>query len=370
MYSLHGIVFAYEAARELKELVETRTSSSIPFAGRYRLIDFPISCMVNAGVSDIGVIMQRGYQSLMDHLGSGRDWNLNRQLGGLKLLPPFGYADTQREVYRSRMEALRAVYVYLNRIRQDYVVISRGDIAANIDIDDIFKKHVDSGTDVTIVCTDTPQLPLKDSSFVIPDSNGFIEGTVNSPIQKPGGYQSMELYILSKELLMKIVEYGNVNKYLSKGDLLQVMTEGRKSQVYIYDGYVAAITSVDAYYKKSMELLKPGVREQLFREDAPIMTKVRSDVSTHYDTNSKVKNCLVADGCFIEGDIESCVLFRGVRVGRGAVLKNCVIMQDTVIGESTNLSHVITDKNVTISPYVTLTSYETFPITIAKNSLI
>lgn len=370
MYSLHGIIFAYEAARELKELVETRTSSSIPFGGRYRLIDFPLSNMVNAGISDIGVIMQHGYQSLMDHLGSGRDWNLSRRVGGLRLLPPFGYADTQLGVYRSRMEALKAVYNYLGRIRQDYVVLSRGDIAANIPIDEIFRKHVDSGTDVTIVCTDKPQLPLRDSSFIIPDREGFIEGTVNSPIQKPGGYQSMELYILSKELLMKIVEYGNMSTILNKGDLLQVMTEGRKSKVYIYDGYVAAVTSVDVYYKKSMELLKPGVREQLFRNDAPILTKTRSDVSTYCDSSVKIKNCLVADGCYIEGDIEDCVLFRGVRVGRGSALKNCVIMQDTVIGEKTTLSHVITDKNVTISPYVTLTSYETFPITIAKNSLI
>lgn len=370
MYSLHGIIFAYEAARELKELVETRTSSSIPFAGRYRLIDFLLSSMAGAGISDIGVIMQRGYQSLMDHLGSGRDWNLSRRVGGLRLLPPFGYADTQLGVYRSRIEALKAIYVYLSRIRQDYVILGRGDIAANLPIDDIFKKHVDSGTDVTIVCTDKPQLPLRDSSFIIPDEDGFTEGTVNSPIQKPLGFQSMELYILSKELLLKIVEYGGVNSYLNKGDLLQVMTEGRKSKVYVYDGYVAAITSIDMYYKKSMELFQDGVMEQLFKSDTPIMTKVRSDFSTYYDSNSRTRNCLVADGCYIEGEIENCVIFRGVKVGRGSVTKNCVIMQDTVIGEGTSLSHVITDKNVTISPYVTLKSYETFPITIGKNLMI
>lgn len=370
MYSLHGIIFAYEQGRELKELVETRTSSSVPFGGRYRLIDFPLSYMVNAGISDIGVIMQRGYQSLLDHIGSGRDWNLNRRNGGLKLLPPFAYGDTQMGAYRSRMEALKAVYVYLNRIRQDYVVLSRGDLAANIPIDDIFRKHVDSGRDVTVVCSDKPQLPLIESSFIIPDKDGLVDGTVTFPIQEPAGYQSLEIYVLSKELLLKIVEYGSINNYLNKGDLLQVITEGRNAGVYVFDGFVAAITSLDMYYKKSMELLYPRVREQLFLHDRPIITKDRSDVSTYYSSEAKSENSLVSDGCYIEGEIENCIISRGVRIGHGSTLKNCIIMQDTTIGEGTSLSHVITDKNVTISPYVTLTSYETFPITIAKNSLI
>lgn len=370
MYSLHGIIFAYEAAPELKDLVEHRTSSSLPFGGRYRLIDFPLSAMVSAGISDIGVIMQRGYQSLMDHLGSGRDWNLNRRVGGLRLLPPFGYADTQTGMYRSRMEALKSVYTYLNRIRQDYVLLTRGDLAANFPIDDMFRRHVDSGADVSIVCSSSPQLPLKDSSFIVPDREGFTGGTVWDPIQQPEGFQSLEVYILSKELLLRVVEHGNVHNLLNKGDLVQVMTEGRRSKIYIYDGYVAAITSVEAYYKRSMELLDPFYRNQLFLADRPIMTKERSDVSTYYDTDALSKNCLVADGCYIEGDIENCVLFRGVRVGAGSVLRNCVLMQDTTVQEHACLSHVITDKDVTISPYVTLTSHQTYPITIRKNAVI
>jgi len=370
MHSLHGIIFAYDAAPELKELVEHRTSSSLPFGGRYRLIDFPLSAMVNAGISDIGIIMQRGYQSLLDHLGSGRDWNLNRRAGGLRLLPPFGFADTQTGMYRSRMEALKSVYTYLTRIRQDHVILCRGDIAANFPFEDMFRQHIDSGAEVTIVCSSTPQLPLKFSSFVVPDREGFTGDTVWDPIQPPNGYQSMEIYILSKELLIEVVEHGNMHNLLNKGDLLQVMTEGRRSKVCIYDGYVAPITSVEAYYKKSMELLDPFYRNQLFLSNRTIMTKERSDVSTYYDSDARSKNCLVADGCYIMGDIENCILFRGVKVGKGSVLRNCVIMQDTVIQEHASLSHVITDKNVTISPYVTLSSHQTYPITIGKNSVI
>lgn len=370
MYSLHGIIFAYEQNRELKDLVESRTSSSVPFGGRFRLIDFPLSSMVNAGITDVGVIMQKGYQSLLDHLGSGRDWNINRRGGGLKLLPPFGYGDTQTSEYRSRMEALKAVHKYIERIRQDYVILSRGDLAANIPIDDIFRKHVDSGLDVTIVCSEKPQLPLMDSSFVVADKSGLVNGTINFPMQQPAGFQSLEIYVLAKELLLETIEYGSVNNYLNKGDLLQAITEGKKAGVYVFDGFVAGITSLDAYYKKSMALLDPQVRAQLFLPERPIITKDRSDVSTYYYSDAMSKNSLIADGCYIEGELENCIISRGVRIGRGSVLKNCIIMQDTVIGEGTNLSYVITDKNVTISPYVTLTSYETFPITIGKNSII
>jgi len=369
MYSLHGIIFAYEAAPELKELVEHRTSASLPFGGRYRLIDFPLSAMVGAGISDIGVIMQRGYQSLMDHLGSGRDWNLSRRVGGLRLLPPFGYADTQ-DMYRSRMEALKSVYSYLKRIRQDYVILARGDLAANFPIDDMFRRHVESGAEVTIACSSTPQLPLKDSSFIIPDRDGFTGGTVWDPIQQPEGYQALEIYILSKELLLKVVEHGTVHNLFNKGDLLEVLTEGRRAKIYLYDGYVGGITSVEAYYRRSMELLDPACRGQLFLEERPIITKERSDVSTYYDTGARSKNCLVADGCYIEGDIEDCILFRGVHVGKGSVLRGCILMQDTIVQEQAALSHVITDKNVTISPYVTLASPRTYPITIRKDAVI
>lgn len=370
MPKAHGIIFAYETARDLRELVEHRTTSSLPFGGRYRLIDFAVSNMVASGISDIGAIMQRGYQSLLDHLGSGRDWDLNRRVGGLKLLPPLGYTGPGNGYYRNRMDALKGVYKYLTRIRQDYVILCPGNVALNIPLDDVLRQHIDTNADVTVVCTPRPQLPLKYSTFLLPGTDKFMNELVVNPLQKPEGYQSLEIYVLSKELLLETVEHGSTHNFGQSGDFIQAVASGRKTGIYLFYEYVAAITSVKSYYKKSMELLKPQVRQQLFRPDRLIRTKERSDVSTYYGSDSKSKNCLVADGCYIEGTVENCILFRGVRVGQGSILKNCILMQDTVVGDRAILSHVITDKNVEIAPYVTLTGHDRSPITIEKGAKI
>jgi len=370
MHSAHGIIFAYEATQALQELVAYRTSSSLPFGARYRLIDFPLSNMVNAGISDIGVIMQRGYQSLLDHLGAGRDWDLTRRVGGLKLLPPFGYTDMPSESYRSRIDALKGVYSYLTRIRQEYVILCRGDVAANIPLDDVLRQHVNTGADVTVVCTPRPELPIQESTFLVPGGDGLAREAITNPLQVPSGYQSLEHYVLSRELLLRTVEYGSSHDLSARGDFARIITETGKTGLYLFDRYVAAAASVPSYYQKSMALLRADVRAQLFLPDRSIKTKERSDVATYYGSNAKSKNCLVADGCYIEGEIENSILFRGVRIERDCVLRNCILMQDTVVGRDARLNCVIADKDVVINPGVTLSGHEAAPMTIGKGAKI
>ncbi len=153
MNRLHGIIFAYDQRTELRELTERRTGASMPFGGRYRAVDFALSNLLNAGVTDVGLVLHGRYQSMLDHVGSGKVWDMSRKRGGLHLLPPFNYLhDWGVTPFRGKMEALAGVRDYLDEIRQDYVVLMEGDLVANLPLTDIFEHHLRTHADITAVC--------------------------------------------------------------------------------------------------------------------------------------------------------------------------------------------------------------------------
>jgi len=371
MNNLHGILFAYRSNPALRELTTTRTISSIPFGGRYRIIDFMLSNLVNAGVTDVGVIMHQNYQSLLDHLGSGKDWDLSRKHGGLKLLPPFAFAQRSHQgAFRGKMEALDGVYTYLKQIRQEYVMLADGDVAVNLPVRDILRSHIDSGADITAVCTSHPTGAPRQSTYLTAGSDGRVADVSCAP-NAPVGCESLNVYILSRDLLLSLTEHCAAhNIYSFSSGVLLGMKDTLNIRLWLFDGYAARIQSVDAYFTRSMELLEPEVREALFVPQRPIRTKDRSDPSTYYGPDARSVHSLVADGCVIEGHVENSILFRGVRVGRGAVVKNCVLMQSAVIGNGAEVSYVIADKNVQISPNRTLMGHQSYPLAIAKLSVV
>ena len=371
MNNLHGIVFAYRPTPDLRELTTIRTISSLPFGGRYRIIDFMLSNMVNAGVTDVGVILHENYQSLLDHLGSGKDWDLSRKHGGLRILPPFAYAHKQRQgVFRGKMEALDGVYTYLQSIRQEYVVLADADIAINIDLQQVLRQHIDTGADITAVCTTHPSGDPHQCTYCTVGESGLVTDVTESP-HIASGCESLDMYILSKELLISLVEYcATHNLYSFSNNVLIAMKDQLKIRPFLFDGYTARLQTVNAYYTCSMDLLKPEVRQELFAPQRPIRTKDRSNPSTYYSPESKCTNSLVADGCIIEGVVENSILFRGVHVGKGAVVRNCILMQSTIIGEGASTDYVISDKNVQISAHRTLMGHESYPLVIAKNAIV
>ncbi len=369
MKDLHGIIIADHSAPELRELVATRTSASVPFCGRYRLIDFALSSMTNAGVRDVGVIMQRDYQSLLDHLGSGKEWDMSRKRGGLRLLPPFGQlAENQRGEYAGVVEALLAVRSYIEEIPQDYVVLTRGNLAGNIDLDAMMARHVSSGAVVTVACSE--MTPDHIHHRYVPDGDGLVKQFLYRRHGPGPGLASLETYIMTKSTLLDIMERcENVaSSKFHRDGLGEILASGGRIAVYLHPGYATHITNIIGYYRTSMDMLIAENRASLFPADRPVRTKGRSDVSTHYGETAAVRNCLVADGCLIEGELTNCVIFRGVRVERGAALKNCIIMQDTRIGEHALLSCVISDKNAEVSPFVTLTGSPRLPLVLPKGS--
>ena len=376
--SVQGIIFSNLHDKNIPELTLRRTMASVPYAGRYRLIDFALSNMVNSGITSVSVITHYNYQSLMDHIGAGKDWDLARRSGGIKILPPYmtAYANQSNALYNSRMEALKSVNYSVSRFTSDYVVLSDCDVICNVDLNDMINDHIENNADITIAVKRV--LLNKDAAsrnvIIDADPEGRLVD-INPYPTNVTGYRDIDLNILviNRDYLQSIVVDAIAHGYTSfNRDVIARNTSRRNFRIYKYDGYFANIGSLADYYSHSMELLgTPENRDEIFGiKTRPIYTKVRNSAPTRYAESSVVKNSLVADGCIIDGTVENSIIFRGVKISRGATVKNSILFQDTVIGENVFLNCVITDKNVVIRDGRILSGHETLPFFVEKGKMI
>lgn len=364
-----GVIFSNIHDENIPQLSRHRTMASIPFGGRYRLIDFALSNMVNAGITTVGLVTKYNYQSLIDHLGSGKDWDLARKDGGIILLPP--YSDETDTPYTNRLEALKGITGFLMRRKEDYVVISDCDGVARIDISDVVRYHVEKHADITMVYHQ--EVGENDSPYFIsltPDDTGRIKSLQINP-KVTGEYNLyVNIMVITREFLLSIIQDAITRGLSSFGrDILVKNVNTLKIYGYQFNGYYAGVKSVKKYYQHSMELLNRDVRAELFGA-RDIYTKVRDSAPSKYSEDAVVKDSLISDGCIIEGRVENCILFRGVKVGKGSVIKNSIIMQDTVIGSGVELDCVLTDKNVVIRDRRHLAGCEVEPYFIAKGRML
>ncbi len=367
MNNVHGLIYAYHMHPDLGDLCKRRTAAALPFCARFRLIDFAMSGMMNAGVPDVDVVMQYGFQSLMDHLTSGRPWNLVRHSGGMHLL----LAPVNRGAYGGAMDALDSIYPRLrDDVKRDYILLTRGDLCANIDMRALIEAHYASGADITAVCTTQPIYGLHQS--FLPDGNGFASDLLCRQTTPGRGLCSLETYILRREKLLEMIRWCSESNRLHfhRGGLLHMMGNGWRVGLFMHSGYARFITSIQDYYSASMEMLDPIKRAQLFPEERRVATRARSDVSTYYGDAARVHDSLVADGCIVEGRVERCILFNGVRVGPDCSLRDCIIMNNTEIGAHTDLSSVVADKDVTVSANLHLCGSARLPLVIPKGSCL
>ena len=369
MKGMHGIIFSYEKKTGLRELIEHRIHGSIPIGGDYRVVDFMLSNMVNAGIQDVGIIMHGKCQSMLDHLGNGKSWDLSRKRGGLTLLPAFAYTENRGSVgqFRGKVEALGCVLDYLEEdVRQDYVVLSDSDLVINIPLDDVLRDHIASGADMTCVCTSNPG-EGGDTYFKL-DQTGRIIDTAYA-LHTPEGYCSLNLYVISKELLIRLVrDCVSHNQYSFSRDILQAMGNKLHFHAYVWDGYAARINSVQGYYERSMELLKSDIRAELFCPQRPIYAKENDASSTYIDPTGECVNSLIADGCDIQGSVRNSIIFRGVKVEKGAQVDGCILFKNTVVKKDAIIKHVIADKYVTINEGRVLTGHEHYPMVLGRGS--
>jgi len=375
--STMGILFPNSYDSLVPELVTERLMASIPFASRYRLVDFMLSSMVNCGIHNISLIVKRNYHSLMDHLGSGREWDLTRKSGGLNIVPPF--AQKSVNLYSGRVEAIVSLLDYLKRRKEKYVVMADTNIAVNFDFKDFLRQHIDSGADVTAAYT-KEEIPKalwdieeeKNTLYYTFDIDSFsrVRRIVVNSKEEGKRNVSMNIYVLKRELLMDQIRQAYVNglKYFER-DIIAPQLDKLDVRAYQYNGYCAHILDIKSYFAENMKMLKAENVEALF-SPSPIYTKIRDDNPTRYVAGAHVRNTMAADGCVIEGEVENSILFRGVKIAKGAKVKNCVLMQDTVIETGATVEYTITDKNVQISSYKELKGTEMLPVFVEKRKIV
>ncbi len=365
-----ALVFANSNDELLGKLTEKRSMASVPFGGRYRLIDFTLSNLVNAKIFNVGIVTKGNYRSLMDHLGSGIYWDLDRRNGGLRVLPPYYTNKTRR--YKGYVEALVGAIDFIKRSGSQYIVLCEPCFVANIDISAAIKSHIKNEADVTVVYNDgdlSTNLPEK-ISISLDDNQrvneiSFLEDTKTVP------NSSLGITIFNSEKLIKLIKDAyDREAYGVFRDILAPNVKSLKIYGYKHTGYSAVMDSEFAFYNANMKLLDCKVRQDLFNVNRPIYTKTRDDMPTRYGTKAVVKNSFIADGCVIEGTVKNSVLFRGVKVEKGAVIENSIVMQGSNVGENAKLNFVIADKNSAIGSDMVLQGNNKKAFFIKKNQII
>jgi len=369
-----GIIFANTYDVDLNELTQKRTLAAVPFAGRYRLIDFTLSNMVNSGIRNIGLITKGNYQSLLGHVRTGAEWDLDRKNSGLTILPPFSTMNGD-SIYDNRLEALASNFSFLRRAKEKYVLMCDSSYVGNVDLKEYFDFHVQTGAALTGLYSDkvmNNQKGVKGTTAIVSSSGRITDMTIAR--ETPEGSKILiNTWLINRERMMEIIEQAiHDNKRSLRRDVIIPAIESQKIMAFRTDSRILALDNLQSYLASNLDLLDEDVRADILGtgKGRPILIKTRDSAPTRYGLESKTANSLIADGCIIEGEVRNSVIFRGVRVKKGAVVENSVIMQDSTIGEYVNLNYAILDKNVIIQDGRMLSGYLTHPFFCQRNSVI
>ena len=365
-----GLIFANDAS--LGELTHKRTMASLPFGGRYRQVDFALSNLCHAGIRHVGIISRHNYQSLMNHIGDGEEWGMELEQGGLEFLTP--YATSITDNYRGKLESLHTAMDSLRYLEDDYVVMIDSAVLSNIDLKKVIAAHAASGKDATVVTKAGIANGVKQLDLALKlNAKGEVTDMAVDYAAPEDYVASMDIFVLSKKLLLdKTEELIARNHYHMDRDL--VLGGWQKGEVtvnvYQFEGVALYNESIAEYFGNSLALINKEVRSDLFGANHPVYTKVRDRVPSYYGEDCEVEDCLVADGCMLEGEAEHSVLFRQVTICKDAEVEDCVIMNDSVVGEGAELKYVILDKDVTVRPGAKLIGTPNAPIIIKRGEVV
>lgn len=369
MKNVMGVINLVNELESLEELTYGRCAASVPFGGRYRLIDFVMSSMVNSGIGNVAVFTHTKYRSLMDHLGSGKDWDLDRKRSGLFLLPPA--VDELQEMLKGDLYHFYRHRDYFHRSKEEYVVISRSHMVCNIDLRDVVRSHIERKADITVVYkSGGGQANAKTRKLGI-GGDGRIRVMQDHGGKLESGNVSMEIFVLRKDLLLDLV-----TTTLAEGydhfvrNAIMLNTDRLAIFGYEHKGYLGIVNTIASYYEHSMNLLNPDVWSELFFQPGLIYTKIKDEPPTKYMKHAQVGNSLIANGCVIDGKVENSILFRGVKVHKGATLKNCIVMQNGEIHAGTSIVNAILDKEVVVEKGRELRGDLSAPFIAAKRKVI
>ncbi len=371
--SAFAIIFSDISGKYIKNLTEQRTMASVPFGGRYRMVDFILSSLVNSNIMKIGVITKQNYFSLMDHLGSGADWDLARKNDGLLILPPMSISGAS--MYNNKIEALANVINHIKYSDSDNIILTNCNEVINIDFTDLLNLHESCESDITVAYK---SLEISLSSDIDPD-NAVVFEIDDCKVQKvkinPGcsGEQnlSLDIMVFKREILLELITDAiSESKQSFEQDILQAAVSKYKVCGYEFKGFSKRIEDMETFFGANMSLLSKEATDELFNKERPVYTKVGDDFPATYGLESKVSNTIVGDGSLIEGEVVNSIIFRGVKVAAGASVKNSVLMQNTTVEKGVALDYVVTDKNVVITADKSLKGDATYPLFIEKGKII
>lgn len=369
--SAAGIIFSNLNTSTLSRLTSDRTVAAIPFACRYRLIDFCLSNMVNANMSNINIVVNYNHRSLIEHIGSGKDWDLARRGSGIKVISPYQTAySSSAQVFSTHMEALKSIREYIYEFKEDYVVLMDSDYVLNVDLADVIKAHRQTGANITFVTkvassdftSKTPRMMLSSVAGKITDI------AMCSSYNDKNPELALNIFVMNTEYLRKLIEEADAYNLNSFTTMLLKNYKSSNYRTYCYNGFVASVSSFLDYYKYSIRLaMDENARASLlWKKEAPIFTKVNNSFPTVHTATASVENSLIADECVIEGTVINSVIFRGVHVEKGAVVRNSVLFHGTRVAKNAELNCIVTDKDVFVSEGVRLSGNENMPFYVQK----
>ena len=369
-----GIIFANKHDIALEELTDYRTLGAVPFGGRYRLIDFQLSNMVNAGILNVGVITRKNYQSLMRHIGSGSEWDLDRKQGGLTILPPFGGNVDTKDIYSNRLGALLTNLEYIEDSKEKYAIITDCTYVANVNFEELLRVHEESGAKITGIYSKKARF-VQDgikNTYVNVNLDGRITDLIVSKEKHDNLGYCLNTWIMEKEYLLDILHDAVRNEKESlRLDIIKPILSEEKIMGYENPGEVLCLNDISSFTQANLALLEEDTRLDLFHSDnGPIITRTRDSAPTRYGKHAKVENSLIADGCIIDGEVKNSVIFRGVEIGEGTKIENSVVMLDVTVGRNVILNYAVIDDNSTIHDARALSGYVTHPFFCAAKTTI
>jgi len=368
--AVSAIIFANSKDELLNQLTEMRSLASLPFGGRYRIIDFSLSNIVNAGISKVGIITKENYRSLMDHLGNGNFWDLDRKNGGLQFWPPYNFSGSRK--YKGYFEALMRAKNFVNGNSCDYVLVCESGVVANMDISALLNYHTEKKADVTLVYRSADRADKYSTTMKL-SVNGDGKITEMTPADKrtESGDYTLGVALFNKSAFLGLLpdddksQEGVIYREILPSKLDSLNVCGFK-----HNGVAFVMDSGKSYFESSMKLLSREIQDDLFNEARPIYTKTRDDMPTRYGIHSSVTNSFIADGCIIDGTVKNSILFRGVRVNKGAVVENSILMQGVEVRENARLKYVVSDKNAVINATTPKKGTDRKAFLIKKNEII
>ncbi|ADL52586.1 glucose-1-phosphate adenylyltransferase subunit GlgD [Clostridium cellulovorans] len=371
MNDIMAIIKLYENEDEIKSLTANRSLGALPYGGRYRLIDFPLSNMVNSDINNVGIFAYNNTRSLVKHIGSGEVWDLNRKKDGLFIFYP---SNSRGNILKNQeMESFRDNLEYLLASSQEYVVITTSYMVFAYDFSKTVEFHKKNNCDVTILyknIDDGKENFVKCDTLILDNEDNVITFGIN------GGGQdnqtiSLETYVMRRDFLIDLIKESSViGSFYSLRDLIMIFCSQYKVKGHEFKGYAQCINSVNSYFKNSLDLLNENISSNLFNEELPIHTRTKDNAPTKYGKNAHVKNSVIANGAIIEGTVENCIISRGVKVEKGAVVKNSILLTKSYVGENINVEYVIADKRSSMMVTKNIQGSEDSPIIIEKNSVV